>query len=142
MPTIAAARQSQGRPGGDTHIWRCSSGASFALAHGGTGGVGEVAGVKNGVTGENIVNLGDDMIAASNTAGVAARGEAIGQGGDGGTEANFDNGAAGTSGQDGTGFGAGGGGQGKTDLQIDGNDPRRLHGGKGADGIARFTRVG
>ena len=119
---------SDGQPGNDTRLMRCSSGAVLALVEGGSAGKGDSAHTSDdsGMRGED---FNDDVTHRT-----------LGHGGAGGFGVPAESGRRGGDGGDALGFGAGGGGQGKTDLQIDG--PGKSHGGKGAPGFAKLTRIG
>jgi hypothetical protein len=119
---------SDGHPGGDTRLIRCSSGAVLVLAKGGSGGSGDSAhtGDDSGIGGEDFTDDGTHAV--------------LGRGGTGGFGVPAESGRRGGDGANASGFGAGGGGQGKTDLQID-HGPRS-HGGNGADGFAKLTGIG
>jgi len=119
---------SDGHPGNDTRLVRCSSGAVLALAEGGSAGKGDSAHTSDnsGMRGED---FNDDVTHP-----------AFGHGGAGGFGVPAESGRRGGDGSDASGFGAGGGGQGKTDLQI--NGPGKSHGGKGVPGVAKFIRIG
>lgn len=110
---------SDGGAGGDTRVLRCSSGALLAVSHGGAGGKGHGSKTADGVSGERFVNIDT--------------GVKLGDGGRGGRGAKH-----GEDGGDATGYGAGGGGQGATDTPNDG----KSHGGRGANGFARLTKIG
>lgn len=112
--------RSQGADGGSTLLSRCSSGAVIAGVAGGAGGGGDAA------TGDGRGNPGRDLVDPN-------RRVPIGRGGAGGT-----GGSHGGDGGDATGYGSGGGGQGATLFQNNG----KSHGGRGADGFARFDRIG
>lgn len=115
---------SDGMPGKDTHISRCSSGATIAISHGGAAGKGDSA-----TTGNRYGNPGEDLVDP-----ITSR--VIGTGGAGGAPGGDK--APSGDGQPGVKNGAGGGGQGATRFQNDGVS----HGGKGADGFVKFTRIG
>lgn len=115
---------SDGLPGKDTLFARCLSGATIAISHGGAAGKGD-----NATTGNRYGNPGEDLIDP-------ITGRVIGNGGAGGAPGG-DNAPSG-DGQPGVKNGAGGGGQGATRYQNDGVS----HGGKGADGFVKLTKIG
>jgi hypothetical protein len=116
--------QSDGIAGTATSVSRCSSGATIAFSHGGAPGKGDSA-----TTGNRFGSPGDDLVDPKT-------GRVIGHGGAGGAPGG-DRAASGDGGA-GQENGSGGGGQGATRFQNDGVS----HGGRGANGFARLTKIG
>jgi len=106
-----------GESGGDTVLVRCASGQDLdgTKARGGTGGRGNSQPTDHAERGKDLVDPQDGHVVG--TGGAAGRWQPR------------------SSGSDAQGFGSGGGGQGGTTRQS------FHHGGRGADGYARLTRI-
>lgn len=118
------ASSGNGDAGTLTAIYRCLSDEPLASSDGGSGGKGMEPTTGQdyrafGKSGENFLNTDNHL--KRGTGGPGGAGGKLGQ-----------------DGADAVGYGAGGGGQGKTDTQNDG----KSHGGRGADGLARLTKIG
>jgi hypothetical protein len=111
-----------GVAGGETAIIRCSSGFSILTAKGGSGGGGDVFDIGTDLPKQR-GGRGADLIDTESN-------NVVGRGGAGGSwQHNTEKAASGT------GFGSGGGGEG-------GHTGPGTQSGRGADGYAKFVRVG